>query len=712
MTSGCGKPLPQKIVIYCTTVLAAFSTGVIGFKEATSLLAAFSQSDYVQVVEVLLVYGMLSWMAYCVLVSIGVEMASELVESDRATSGTDYQSFYQQESHSRLLILVPSYREEPETIWQTLMSAALAEHPNRDVVLLIDDPSTPLNREQERLLRRARAVPIELQCLFDAAAAPFESEWKEFQSRKAGCIDLREELCRLAALYESAAEWLNGVAQQFLTCRSNDRTHTEMLFVAKILQDPARHHCEHAAFLRRCNLSTDRIAAEYMRLASLFRVRFDSFERKQYANLSHAPNKAMNLNSYLALVGCAFKETTVVSGKLLEKCDLEQATMVVPKYRFVVSVDADSLITSDYNVRLVAFINHPENGRYAIAQSPYTAIPDAPTIIERVAAASTDAQYFGHQGSSYLGSSFWVGASALMRYEALRDIAIEREERGYRVQVFIKDDILIEDAAATVDLISKGWKVHHDHHRLSYSATPPDFGSLIIQRRRWANGGLLILPRLISFALRRPWSFNRLVDAAIRIPNLTSAATNGLFFSLFMLLPFDDAVVPPWIFVVTLPSLLLTGLDLRRAGYRWSHLLGVQAISVLLVPVNISGTIQSLRQAVTGHSIPFARTPKIAGRTPAPRVYIVAIYGIILYASSFAVFDAMSGRSSHAAFAAFNAAVLLFCLARYIGFRNSLEDLGIPMPRSGWSTLMRGEAREFRATLAVREKFAYEPGEV
>lgn len=79
MTSGCGKPLPQKIVIYCTTVLAAFSTGVIGFKEATSLLAAFSQSDYVQVVEVLLVYGMLSWMAYCVLVSIGVEMASELV---------------------------------------------------------------------------------------------------------------------------------------------------------------------------------------------------------------------------------------------------------------------------------------------------------------------------------------------------------------------------------------------------------------------------------------------------------------------------------------------------------------------------------------------------------------------------------------------------------------------------------------------------------
>ena len=32
--------------------------------------------------------------------------------------------------------------------------------------------------------------------------------------------------------------------------------------------------------------------------------------------------------------------------------------------------------------------------------------------------------------------------------------------------------------------------------RLSYSATPPDFGSLVVQRRRWANGGLLILPKL------------------------------------------------------------------------------------------------------------------------------------------------------------------------------------------------------------------------
>ena len=41
-----------------------------------------------------------------------------------------------------------------------------------------------------------------------------------------------------------------------------------------------------------------------------------------------------------------------------------------------------------------------------------------------------------------------------------------------------------------------GWTLFNYPERLSYSATPPDFGSLCIQRRRWANGGLLILPKL------------------------------------------------------------------------------------------------------------------------------------------------------------------------------------------------------------------------
>ena len=53
------------------------------------------------------------------------------------------------------------------------------------------------------------------------------------------------------------------------------------------------------------------------------------------------------------------------------------------------------------------------------------------------------------------------------------------------------------DTESSVDLGLRGGTLHNDAERLSYSATPPDFGSLCIQRRRWADGGLLILPRLL-----------------------------------------------------------------------------------------------------------------------------------------------------------------------------------------------------------------------
>src|SRR5262249_30184585 len=233
----------------------------------------------------------------------------------------------------------------------------------------------------------------------------------------------------------------------------------------------------------------------------------------------------------LSLIGGAYREEASATGTLLVRCSPDEATLLIPSYRFIVTIDADSLITHDFNVRLLEIMNRPEHERVAIAQSPYTTIPGAPHAIERIAGASTDGQFFSHQGLAYWATESWVGASALMRYEALHDIASIRRERDHWVDIFIKDDILIEDAAATIDLLHKGWGIHHDHHRLSYSATPPDFGSLIIQRRRWANGGLLIMPRLLAHGLRWPWSLRTWTDAIMRTPALISAATNGVFFA-------------------------------------------------------------------------------------------------------------------------------------------------------------------------------------
>ena len=101
---------------------------------------------------------------------------------------------------------------------------------------------------------------------------------------------------------------------------------------------------------------------------------------------------------------------------------------------------------------------------------------------------------YGVKGFTQHNATYWVGANALLRHTALKEIAVREVERGYPVQRFIQDRTVIEDTESSVDLSVRGWRLYNYPERLAYSATPPDFGSLIIQRRRWANGGLIILP--------------------------------------------------------------------------------------------------------------------------------------------------------------------------------------------------------------------------
>ena len=353
----------------------------------------------------------------------------------------------------------------------------------------------------------------------------------------------------------------------------------------------------------------------------------------------------MNLNSYISLIGKSLREIVREDGRHLEPCDERVATLTIPPSDYIATVDADSLITSDYAIRLIDVMERIGGERIAVAQTPYTAIPDTPIALERTAAASTDGQFFNHQGLAYLDASFWVGASALMRRAALEDIARDVDERGHTVKVYIEDKILIEDMAATFDLINKGWRVYHDPGRLSYSATPPDFGALIIQRRRWANGGLLILPKLCRYLLRWPPSLGKLREGLMRLPTLTSASIGGIALPVLLLYRFDDSLVPIWMPVAAIPYYLLLGCDLVRAGYRWQDLPAVYALNLLLIPVNLAGTAQSLRQAFTGRPVPFKRTPKVSGHTSAPARYLAAVYALFAYLLGVTVWGEADGGS-------------------------------------------------------------------
>src|SRR5262245_48550591 len=574
-----------------------------------------------------------------------------------------------------LTILVPSYKEEPQVVQRTLFSAALQDYPNRRVVLLIDDPPHPGNPDDGRALRRIQSLPIRLQTLFVDAAKPFGRECAAYERRRAlGAIDPLVEAGRIARLYERAAHWLDEQVSRLVAGDPGDELLRDKLFLplAQAYRARARRVKSDA---RSGALDEAQLLREYRRLASLFRVVFTSFQRKRYVNLPHEPNKAMNLNAFIGLIGKHLREARRADGLHLEPCARDVASWSVPDADYLLTLDADSIIVPEYAPRLVHYLSAPGNERVAVAQTPYSTIPAAGGTLENIAGATTDIQHNIHQGFTAFGGTYWVGANALLRKSALEDIAQVDQERGFPVTRFILDRTVIEDTESSVDLVSRGWRLYNYPERLAYSATPPDFGSLLIQRRRWANGGLIILPKLLRYLLRGPSRGRKAVEGFFRCHYLVSITTVNVGLLIMLAFPFEENLRNPWLPLSTAPYFFLYARDLARAGYRYADLLRVYALNLMLIPINLGGVLKSLQQAFTGRKTAFGRTPKIAGRTAAPALYVLAEYALLACWFASATKDVVQGHYAHLAFAVANAGFLAYAIYRYIGWRNGLEDL-------------------------------------
>ena len=586
-----------------------------------------------------------------------------------------------------LSILIPAYKEEPGVVLQTLMSAALQDYPKRRVVLLIDDPPEPQGGADLSQLEAARRLPRELQALLALPARRFSTARQAFHRRCAsGTLDARRELQRLASLYEEAASWFTARIEAF-----DCATHADRLFLDKVLRGRENGLRRRAFELRRVARRrrtvglSGRIHREFNRLATLFAVEITSFERKRYANLSHEPNKAMNLNSYIGLLGQRLRERRHAGRLHLEPAAGEPADVDIAAADYLVTLDADSVIVPDYALRLVHLAEQPGNERIAVAQTPYSAFPGARGALERIAGATTDIQYIIHQGFTASDATYWVGANALLRTSALQDIAVTVEERGFPVSVFIQDRTVIEDTESTVDLIERGWRLYNYPERLAYSATPPDFGALVIQRRRWANGGLIILPKLLCYLARRPLTARGLAEAFLRVHYLSSITAVNFGLLIILAVPFTESIRSFWLPLSALSYFLLYARDLSLTGYRAADVLRVYALNLVLIPVNLGGVLKSIQQAWTREKIPFGRTPKVDGRTAAAPLYLLAVYAILCHWLIQAGIDATAGLWFHALFAAANAGALFYGIAVFIGFRESLDDL-----RAGARTIPTG----------------------
>ena len=626
------------------------------------------------------------------------------IRSYRRTPRAVLDSMYDEVNPS-LTIIVPSYREEPRVIRQTLLSAALQEYPDLRLVLLIDDPPNPIDPADGERLDQARGLVQEVTGLLAEMGERLSSRLEQFEQaflRNAAADP--QALLDCAATYDEAAAWLRDYAT-----RHGMVDHTDEFLVEDVVLALASDLEKVADALRQAQavggeVSMARLRQLYRRLTWIFSVQISCFERKQFASLSHEPNKAENLNSYIGLMGGRYRVAGTPSGDVLLPVQGEDFVLEVPEPDYVLTLDADSMLLPEYCLRLVAFMEQPENVDVAVAQTPYSAYRGAPSRIERIAGATTDLQHMVHLGLTHYGATFWVGANAVLRKAALDDIVVEENQGGFTVRRYIQHRTPVEDTESSIDLRLAGWRLINIPERLSYSATPADFGALCIQRERWANGGLVILPNLIKLAVRQP-ERNRLnvLEAYLRLNYLGSIAWTSLGLSILLFYPFNQQLLSSLAVLTAVPYFAAIANDLHRAGYRRRDVAWLYGFNMLVLPINLVGTLKSIGQAIGGQKVAFARTPKVQSRTVAPLAFIVIPFVIVDWSCITLFNDILAGRYLHAAFAGLNAFCTLYAALVLYGIRYAVFDVLVnvrdwvfrpvaleakPVPVADWVTVL------------------------
>jgi chitinase len=237
---------------------------------------------------------------------------------------------------------------------------------------------------------------------------------------------------------------------------------------------------------------------------------------------------------------------------------------------------------------------------------------------------------------------------------------------------------------------------------MSYSATPPDFGSLSIQRLRWANGGLLILTKLRrqSRARRRQGQRTRFGELFLRWNYMASICWSSVSLLILLAFPFSATLISPLLGLVALPYFMAMASDLRYCGYKRIDVFRIYGFNLVLLPVNLAGTLSSVVQGITASKAAFARTPKVRDRTVVPAFPLLAPYLLALLAGGTFYLAYRHDRVENMCYAALNFILLCYAIKAFIGLRNSFVDAWI----HGTSLLYKSGRRRKRVPRRQRSE--------
>lgn len=626
----------------------------------------------------------------------------------RATRAELSQPF--ERSAPSLTVLIPSYQEDERVNRMTLLSAALQEYPDLELVLLIDDPPAPRYRRPAEMLASAERLPQEIEALLGAPLARFQTALDCFEAKYIdGGEPQLEDVLDAAAEYEHAGQWLTTYGSGYEVT-----DHADRFLVDKVLLGLGAEMTTIADALRAAAGDGAALTREHLRyllrrLTWIFGARISSFQRKRFVSLSHEPNKAMNLNSYIGLMGDSYKEIAVPGGGLALLRTDGDPDLVVRDPDYVLTLDADSLLLPEYCLRIVHLLEQQEHRQVAVAQAPYTAFPGAATRLERMAGATTDLQHMVHQGMTHYDATFWVGANAVLRKRAIDDLREVSHDGDWEISRYISDRTVIEDTESSIDLGVHGWRLLNYPERLSYSATPPDFGALCIQRQRWANGGLLILPALWRQvrARRDRGERQRLGETFLRINYMASICWSSVALIFLLLYQFNDQLISPLVLLISVPYFLMMAVDLKHCGYRRSDVFGLYGFNLVLLGVNLAGVGASLLQVLIGGRPAFKRTPKVHSRTTPGLTFVLLPYVFVAFSVLTLLSDLDRDRWVNVVLAGLNAAAASYAIVAYIGIGHSIVDVWRNV--AGW---LYKPQRSARAKRAERRAAAAEPAAV
>ena len=572
-------------------------------------------------------------------------------------------------------ILIPCQNEDETMLTRALMSAALQTFPQRRVVLLIDDPAM------------ARALTRKLQQSLVEPADKFAQALREFRERLGqGPLDMYMEVRLLAELNLDAAEWYRRYAQ-----RHPGDDHVDSHFVEHVLERLCNEHLTRAQRWQRCFVhgltapSAEKIIREFQRLDALFSAEITSFERTRYANLCHAPGRAQSLNSYIGLTGKNFHERLEGGQRYLEEGDYSGTYFHIPDADYFLVLDADTYITPDCTAKLTHYMQQAGKEKIAITQIPGCPAPNAGVMLQRVAGALMDIRYVMQQGYAHYSAASWTGESGLIRTSALRELAHTHSQAGQIVTRYFNDGYTGEGPGTTLDLLQCGWGLTNYPERLAWTASPSDPAALTMRYRRWHDGALMALPRLLGYLLRKRAGHGASgLAGVLRVHHQTATLTTNI--ALLIVLSLSSLSIPRafysvWLGAAVLAYALLVARDLVRAGYPWSDFLRAYAMKLLLIPVSLGGVITSLHKAWTHTKTWLQYRPQRRDRIDDNPVYHLAAYGLLVLWLVQAVIALTASRWVHGLLVGINAAFLLYAVAGYIGFSAGLDSVQAALRR-------------------------------